>query len=223
MRVGWGKPYNALYQGCVTELHVRDGDEVRQGAVIAYTMRTDDRGRPAYNGKGAPINTPFKGVVRLYIEQGSRFDQGELLFHLEYADADHSKTESLPDYLQQAEKILMNPDMLSMTYGIERTPRPLRQMFDSELSDEAMGALTSLLHSPNGVYRRIAAFAFGQLGYDSAPIIEMLESRKVDDPAPDVLFALGASIATLRLRPRRTGAKDMDRRRKIAELCAMYG
>lgn len=218
MRVGWGKPYNALYRGTVTRINCKDGDAIKRGSVIAHLMRAD--------GASGPVNAPFDGVIRLYIEQGSQFDQSELLFHIEYADADHSETEPLADYLHDAEAILLRPDLTSMAFGLEPTPYPLRQMLggqDVNRVNDGLSALVSLLHSGNGNYRRIAALAFGQLGFDSAPILEMLERRKADDPAPDVLFALGIAIATLRLRPRQTGAKEIDRRRKLEELSAMYG
>jgi hypothetical protein len=136
------------------------------------------------------------------------------------------KTEPLPDYLHDAEAILLNPDLTSMVFGLERTPYPLRQMLGGEnvsVANDGVTALVSLLHSGNGNYRRIAALAFGQLGLDSPPILDLLESRKVDDPAPDVLFAIGVSLATLRSRPRRTGAKEMDRRRSLQELYSRYG
>jgi hypothetical protein len=226
MRVGTGKPYRALYRGTVIKLSVPDGGHVPGRSVIATTMPVDDRGRSLTGGTSAPIHAPFDGVVRLYIEQGSQFDQGETLFHIEYADADHDHTDELPDYLKEAEKILQHPDMLSRSFGIVGTLRPLREMLsadDANLANDAVNALAALLQGPNGNYRRIAALSFGQLGLDSPPILDLLERRKADDPAPDVLFAIGVSLAILHSRAHRTGAKETDRRRSLEKLRQQYG
>jgi hypothetical protein len=138
MRVGRGKPYNALYRGTVTQINCKDGDLIKRGSVIAYLMPTDNKGRSLTGGSSGPVSAPFDGVIRLYIEQGSQFGQSELLFHIEYADADHSNTEKLLDYLDEADRLLRNPSMLSTAFGIERTPRPFREMFGSEMAIDAM-------------------------------------------------------------------------------------
>jgi hypothetical protein len=226
MRVGMGKPYRALYRGTVTQLNVLDRERVRDKSVIATIMPTDDQGRSLTGGRSGPIYAPFDGVVRLYIEEGSQFDHGETLFHVEYASADHDHTDELPDYLKQAEVILQHPDMLSTSFGIGSTCLPLREMLSADNADlvnDALDALAALLQGPNGNYRRIAALAFGQLGLDLPPILDLLQHRKADDPAPDVLFAIGVSLATLRSRPRGTGAKETDRRRSLEKLRAQHG
>jgi hypothetical protein len=89
-----------------------DGDRVRDKSVIATIMPTDDHGRSLTGGASGPIHAPFDGVVRLYVEQESQFDQGEILFHIEYANSDHDHTDELPDNLKEAERILQHPDML---------------------------------------------------------------------------------------------------------------
>jgi hypothetical protein len=123
-----------------------------------------------------------------------------------------------PNFLLEAENILLRPDMLSMAAGIRPTPRPLRQLFDpgDDGFDAAMNALVALLQGPNGHYRRIAAFAIGQLGFDHPKVFELLEYQRENEKAPDVLKAIDASISTLK----RMGGESsqLDRRRAIQQL-----
>jgi hypothetical protein len=86
-----------------------------------------------------------------------------------------AQVEEPPDFLLEAEQILLHPDMLSMAAGIEPTPRPLRLMLSSGEGtefDSAINSLFALLHGPNGRYRKIAAFAFGQFGFNPEPLTD---------------------------------------------------
>ena len=127
--------------------------------------------------------------------------------------------EAPPDFMTEAEKILLHPDMLSLAAGIEPTPRPLRQMLKSGDNDEfdtAMNTLVALAQGPNGQYRRIAVFAIGQLGFAYPKMFEFLEFQRQNEKAPDVLKAITASVATLQ----RLGgdeSSELDRRRAIQQ------
>jgi biotin carboxyl carrier protein len=78
-----GKTYSALYHGTVTRINVRHGDRVEAGEVIAKIMQTDERGRSRTAGLDAPIHAPAKGIVYVWVEECSEFDEGEPLFRIE--------------------------------------------------------------------------------------------------------------------------------------------
>ena len=123
-----------------------------------------------------------------------------------------------PDFLLEAEQILARPDMLSMAAGIEPTPRPLRLMLsavDGTEFDSAINSLFALLHGPNGRYRKIAAFAFGQFGFNPEPLTEILRDRCAADPAPDVQRALSAALMALQAASGPSEASQLARRRQM--------
>jgi hypothetical protein len=127
--------------------------------------------------------------------------------------------EDAPDFMIEAEKILLHPDMLSIAAGIEPTPRPLRQMFESgddEEFDAAMNALVALAQGPNGHYRRMAVFAIGQLGFAHPKMFEFLEYQRENEKAPDVLKAIQASVLTLQ-RMGGDQSSELGRRRAIQQ------
>jgi hypothetical protein len=123
-----------------------------------------------------------------------------------------------PDFMLEAEQILLRPDMLSMAAGIEPTPRPLRAMLssgDDAEFDTAINSLFVLLHGPNGRYRKIAAFAFGQLGFNPPPLTDILRDRCAADPASDVQRALSAALMVLQSASDRSETSQIARRRQM--------
>ena len=106
--------------------------------------------------------------------------------------------------LQQAEKILLPPDMLSRAVGIEPTPRPLQHMLissDPKDFDAGLDALVALAQGPNGNYRRIAVLASGEVGFAPPKMFEVLEFLRENEKAPDVQRAIGTAVAMLRDNP----------------------
>jgi hypothetical protein len=103
--------------------------------------------------------------------------------------------------LQQAENILLQPDMLSRAAGIEPTPRPLQHMLISANPkdfDAGLNVLVALAQGPNGNYRRIAVLAIGEIGFAPPKMFEFLEFLRENEKAPDVLRAIGTAVALLR-------------------------
>ena len=112
--------------------------------------------------------------------------------------------EAAPDYLLEAEKILLRPDMISRAAGIEPTPRPLQHMLissDPKDFDAGLNALVALAQGPNGNYRKIAVLAIGQVGFGPPKMFEFLEFLRENEKAPDVLRAIASAIAMLRDNP----------------------
>ena len=109
--------------------------------------------------------------------------------------------EAQPDFLLEAEKILLDPDMLSRAAGIEPTPRPLQHMLisaDPQDFDAGLNALVALAQGPNGNYRKIAVLAIGQFGFAPPKMFEFLEFLRENEKAPDVLRAIATATAVLR-------------------------
>jgi hypothetical protein len=75
--------YRAMHRGKVTELNASNGAYVPKGYVIARTMWTDERGKSVTGGTAAPINAPFNGIVQVFIEQNSMFDENQPLFRID--------------------------------------------------------------------------------------------------------------------------------------------
>ena len=110
------------------------------------------------------------------------------------------ESEAQPN-LQQAERILLHPDMLSMAVGIKPTPRPLQHMLisaDPRDFDGGLNALVALAQGPNGNYRRVAVLAIGEVGFAPPKMFEFLEFLRENEKAPDVQRAIASAIAMLR-------------------------
>lgn len=78
-----GKTYRAMHSGTVTQLNVADGEHIDAGKVVARTMWTDERGRSLTGGLSVPIKAPVSGVVRVYVQQGAKFEENQPLFRIE--------------------------------------------------------------------------------------------------------------------------------------------
>jgi len=60
------------------------------------------------------------------------FSKGNLMFWKKNSQTQSTaQVDEPPDFLLEAEQILLGPDMLSMAAVIEPTPRPLRMMLSS--------------------------------------------------------------------------------------------
>ena len=147
------------------------------------------------------------------------FSKGNLMFWKKNSQTQSTaQVDEPPDFLLEAEQLLLRPDMLSVAAGIEPTPRPLRVMLsagDGAEFDAAINSLFALLHGPNGRYRKIAAFAFGQFGFNPDPLTDILRERCVADPAPDVQRALSAALMALQAASGSSEASQLARRRQM--------
>ncbi len=132
-------------------------------------------------------------------------------------DSNPFSDEEARDFLVEAERILLKPDAMQQAAGVPLTPIPLREMLNVDVMDAA-NALAALLQGPNGMYRKTAAFAFGQLGLDDEQILTLLENQKNNETAKGNIEAIEAAIAALRLVPRRTGSAELHRRRVVENL-----
>jgi len=132
-------------------------------------------------------------------------------------DSNPYTEEEARDFLAEAERILLKPDAMQQAAGVPVTRIPLRDLLNVEVT-EAANALAALLQGPNGGYRKTAALAFGQLGFDDQQIFNLLEAQKRNETAPGNVEAIEAAIATLRLIPRRTRSSELDRRRAVENL-----
>jgi hypothetical protein len=132
-------------------------------------------------------------------------------------DSNPYREEEARDFLAEAERILLKPDAMQQAAGVPVTRIPLRELLNVEVT-EAANALAALLQGPNGGYRKTAALAFGQLGFDDQQILNLLETQKVNEKAQGNIDAIEAAIAALQLIPRRTKSSDLDRRRAVENL-----